>query len=241
MYKLNALPLWPQLCREQPDEGTPTPSPTPTPTSDPTPAPSGDDTPTGGDLLGGDDTTSGEPAPTEGAPGDLLSDPNSTPEFNHEAIDTDSVKALFDENTDWDDETLSGFVDMLNEATSLADIAQKGIEMFDQINQDAATSMTEQWNQTVAEWQTEARNHSELGGDNLDRTLATVKDFINKHAPDPQATLELFRQTGVSNSIHLISLLHAAAKAVPGQAIPADGDPAPTGLSIAEKLFPASS
>lgn len=239
MYINNA---WlPQLVWETPTEGT---SGTPTiPSGDDT-TPGGDDTApaASGDLLSGDDTA---PGGDDTAPGDLLSGDDTTEgaTFGADEIGIDDFKASFTnedgtpQEIEWDDEKLTGFLDIVNGAESRADMAKQILSLYETETQASADAMAAQFQKTIDTWKQEVRDDRHLGGDKLEATLATVKTFIETHSANPKATLAAFKATGIGNSIHLIQLLHAAAGAVPGEASPAEGAPVPTGKSMADRLF----
>ena len=238
MFILSAL--LPKIVFEQPND---TGTPPQTPSQTPDPAPTGNDTPPAdndtlpaseGDLLG-DDTPPGDPAPE----GDLLGDP-APAEFNMDEVTADLIKEAFPDTTEWDESALEGLLKLVNTSGSRTDIVKGAIEMFDEAQQTTVTEMNNTFNATVNEWKEATRALPDLGGDNLPATLATVKTFINTYAVDAKETTTALQQTGLSNHPQIISLLHAAAKAVPGEAAPVDGSPAKAGQSMADRMFGSS-
>lgn len=211
-------------------------------------APGGEDTTTGGsgDLLG-DDTTAGASG-DDTAPGDssdLLSgdDTAEGATFGADEVTADGLKELFVDDDgkplelEWDDEQLTSFLDVVNGAESRADMAKQLLDLYDAQTAQTAEAMATEFKATTDAWQQEVREDRHLGGDKLEATLASVKTFIETHSTDPKATLAAFKATGISNSIHLIQLLHKAAELVPGEASPVEGAPVPTGQSLADRLF----
>lgn len=232
MSALRKQPVW------EAENGTGTAT---TSTQPPTSTNEGNDT-----AAGGADTVEGGNDTVNGASDDnfLVDDPKKeTPEesqegeFNSEPVTIDALKEMFDASESWNDAQLEPFVDLINNSQSRADLAKGLLEMHNEVQESAVQEITEAYNNTLREWRDEASKHPELGGENFDRTLATVKTAVKTYSENPDKVFEVLKLTGAGNSIHMIQLLHKMAASVPGEASPVEGAPASTGKNLADRLF----
>ena len=228
---LNKLPL-----REQPnDNGTgdsPPSSETPPTGNDTASAADGNDTAAAasGDLL-----DEGKPAAPKG---DLLDEGESDSAASFgEAVDAETFKTNFPDVEDWDDDRLNGFLDIVNKAEDRGSLAKSLMDFYAETSEAMATDLSEQFQATIQTWQQEVMDHKDLGGANLQQTMSTVRNFINTYSSAPAEAMEMFRHTGISNNIHFVQLLKAAADATPGEARPVEGAPASPGKSMADRIF----
>lgn len=221
---------------------TPTPSgePTPTPAPNPEPAPTPTPEPTGS-------TPAPEPAPQpEPAPGGRQPEPSlldnpPAPGFDTASVTLDAAKTFLPEGMEANEPLLQSFVDLVNGASTRADIVKGAIEMQATITADAEKAINEEWNTLTSKWKEAAAADETYGGANLDRSLANAKSVINEYAADSQSVLELLRLTGLGNNIQFISLMNRIHAALPHEPpTPANGQPGATGKSQAELLFPTT-
>lgn len=152
-------------------------------------------------------------------------------------VTVDLLKESFGAETEFDEAKLTPFLEIVNGATSRAELAQKLIEFNTQSQQAAADELVSQFNNTIETWQAEAKAHPKLGGENLAPTLDKIKSTIETYAEKPAEVYQLLKHTGAGNSVHLIQLLHAMADKIPGEARPAEGAPASSEKSLADRLF----
>ncbi len=241
---MNKLQEWlAQMRYEKPDDRGATPTTpngedtTPTADGDDTAAAaSGDDTAPAadGDLL----TPPGDSAEA-GPQGDLLNPP-AEGEFDLAEVSADDFKKMFDETSEWDDEALTGFLEHINKSGSRADMAKNLVEYQSALMEKAQETANAEFQSVIDGWRTEARAHPTLGGTNMDKTMGVVRGFIDAYADNPALTTKALTDTGLSNNIHVIQLLHKAAESVSGEARPAEGAPVQQDATIADRLFGSS-
>jgi len=136
------------------------------------------------------------------------------------------------------DEAMTEFLDVMNDTElSVADRAQKLVDL--QLGQSALAEEAQQeaWTGVQNEWREAAVALPEIGGDKLPSTLADIKSGLDKLGADKEtyAALDL---TGAGNHPAIIKILHAAtAHLTEGRPTP-DGRPAGGNLTQAERMFP---
>lgn len=140
---------------------------------------------------------------------------------------------------------LEPFVDLINN-TELG--PKERAAEFVRLHTEAVTASIEMankasaelWSNTVNEWRESTRALPEIGGDNLDATLAGIKSGLNKLGAT-DATYEALNLTGAGNHPELIKILHAATAHLregtnpSTPASPGGGE----GKTLAERLYPS--
>ena len=114
------------------------------------------------------------------------------------------------------EEGMTGFLSLINDTElSRADLAQKLIDLQVSTTEEAATAAAEaataSWNEMQSTWQDEVRALPNLGGDNLNATLAGIKKGLQAVGAD-QATFDALTLTGAGNNPAIIKVLHALTK-----------------------------
>ena len=145
-------------------------------------------------------------------------------DFTPDPVPEDNLDDLIPEGVEIEDkDALKSYIDLVNGAKSRAEIVKGTLELLSEYNAKSTEAIVEQWNRTTARWQEEVKSDPEIGGENLDRTLAKAYQVIQTYSPDPKGFEEVMTLTGAGNSIHVIRLLAAIADAVPGEAAPVKG------------------
>lgn len=185
----------------------------------------------------GKETTEGTEG-TEAAEGKEEKDPDSTPEpITLEAI-------TLPEGFEIAEEQQEAFLSVLNDADlSRADMVNKLIEMQANMGMNNAENLqaaiTDQWQNTQREWQSQLAALPEIGGERLDETLAEVKTGMEAAG----ATKEVFDAldvTGAGNHPQIVQFLHKVTAGFrEGAAVTTK--PAESKVSRAEKMYPSMS
>lgn len=206
---------------------TPTePSPTTTPTTaESTPEPKPEPTP--------------EPTP----PASLLGDPTPESTFGSDAVTAEAVQELIPEGFEPDAEALTGFIEMINGAESRSAIIGGSLELLAAQQVSAEEAMVTEWNSTQDAWRAEVTADKTLGGENEAASLAKALTVVTTYGGTPEqvsAVKEMFKLTGAGNHLAMVRLLNNIADAVPGEAVPVQGDLTSVAKSRADKLFGAN-
>lgn len=173
-----------------------------------------------------------EPSLISGEP-----EPKAEPE---PALDAEKLTALLPEGYQLDEALAPKFLETLNGFESREDLATKMLAFHKEMLDAADTAANSAWEATQDAWKNEMKADPEFGGEKLAASLATARTLIETHAKDPteaKAVKEFLDLTGAGNNLHMVRLLNRLAKAIPGEAKPVEGTPAPTDKSRAEKLF----
>ncbi len=144
------------------------------------------------------------------------------------------------EGTEIDTDTLGSFTELMNNnELSRADLAQGIIDLQIETTQKAMESATEAaqtlWNGTQTTWQDEARALPNIGGDHMDKTLATIKKGLETvgATKDTFAAMDL---TGAGNHPEIIRVLHALTVNL-GEGGPVRGSQTQVPRTQADKMF----
>ena len=178
-------------------------------------------------------------SPKAESKGSLLSEGKEAAglEFAPDPVPEDKLQELIPEGVEIEDqEALKSYLDLVNGAKSRADIVKGTLELLSEYNAKSTEALVEQWNMTTARWQEEVKADPEIGGENLEKTLAKAYQVIQTYSPDPKGFEEVMTLTGAGNSIHVIRLLAAIADAVPGEAAPVSGQNTKTPASQVERF-----
>lgn len=155
-----------------------------------------------------------------------------------EELTLDGYKELFaDEDVELDEDMAGKFLETLNGAESKTELAKSLSSLYLDAEKDIAETIADNWNTMQKEWRDEVRSHPELGGANLERSLAKANELISTHSSDPAAVRRLLAQTGAGSNIAMVEFLNKLADVIPGEAAPVEGKPGATPLSLADRLF----
>lgn len=163
------------------------------------------------------------------------------PAFGADPITLDVLKAALPQEVEVDEAALTSFSELINKAGSREEFAREALGFYTKLQTEALEANTRAWQETQDRWIGEVKSDPNLGGEKLDASLATAKEVVMRYAgEDAAAVMELFDLTGVGNNVHIVRLLNNFAKALPGEAKPITGDPAPTDKTRSQKLFTAT-
>lgn len=203
-------------------------------------APSGDGGDTlasgdGGDTLeagGGDDTL-------EGGDGDDTAASGSGDDGVPPAPLTVEDLALGDD-VEVNEEAMTSFLEVMNnEEFTPAERARELINLqattMETAIATAQEAVQQQWDEQQDEWQNAVRAMPEIGGDNLDESLATIKQGL-RQAGATDETFAALDATGAGNHPEIIRVLHALTKGLK-EGGPVTGEPPRANLSQADKMF----
>ena len=154
-----------------------------------------------------------------------------------EPLTAESLTALLPEGAELDEGLAEPFLEAINGAESREDLAKNLLEFQSQMAQTLGDNLVRDWHALQEEWKTETRNHPEIGGANYKQSLATALSLIDTYAEDAAAFKQMLSLSGAGNSVHMVQFLNKLDSLIPKEPVPANGDPAPTEQSRAEKLF----
>lgn len=135
-----------------------------------------------------------------------------------------------------DEATLSSFVETINNADlTPQERAENLLALHAQMQETTATQMHDAWTQTQEQWRTEVQSLPEIGGQNLDQTLGSIAQVVDRYGG--AEAREAFDLTGAGNHPAIIKLMASIAKDL-NEAPPVSGAP-PAGepKSRAERMF----
>jgi hypothetical protein len=205
-----------------------------------------------------DTQTANSPEPTQTTPNETSSpisttettqtgEPNSTTQTSdQQAAEPITVEALtLPDDMDVPQDRLEAAVTFANEHNIPADAVNAFLAMnADWAKADAeaaAEAAGPSMQETIETWQEETRNLPEIGGQNFEKTTASINRFLAEHTsgygPEFDQMLAL---TGAGSHPLMIRFLHSVAEKYPaGEGKPAPGGaPAPAKQSVAKTLFP---
>lgn len=184
----------------------------------------------------GDPPADGDPKPGEGDPKPAEGDPAPEP------LTAESFKVPegMPEGVELDPESLGNFVEILNDGElSKQELGQKLIDMQLNMMLDAEKAAAEAsqsaWDATTEKWVEECKALPEIGGDNVEKSLAQIKNGLTQLGATKE-TFEAFDITGAGSHPEIVKILFAATKHLAeGPAV--QGDPPADKLSQADRLF----
>lgn len=195
-------------------------------------APSGE-TAAPGNLITGAQPAEGDGAEGGNANGEGAGDPPAP-------LTAESI--TFPEGVEADPTAMEGFLGIMNnQELDRGQLAQALVDLQIETSQQAADAATTAganlWNETQTQWQEQARALPDIGGDNLESTLGTIRDGL-KQMGATDATFEALNFTGAGNHPEIIKVLHALTKDLQEQP-PVNGEAAGDGrkLSQADIMF----
>lgn len=199
-------------------------------------AAAGDDTPPAAD---GDDT---QPAAEgddtiESAEGD---DTPKAPE-GEDVIEPLTAEALvLPEGVELDADLTGEFLGLVNDSElSRAELGQKLIDLQLKSTEAAGEAINaavqDAWNTKQDEWQAAVLALPEIGGDNVDKTLASIKSGLTAVGAT-DATFTALNETGAGNHPEIVQLLHNLTKHLNEGSV-VQGDPPAGNLTPADKMF----
>lgn len=175
-------------------------------------------------------TPSPEPTPPTPEP-PKTPDPAPAPA----ALTAENIK--LGEGFEADPGLMGDFLGIMNDsALSAGDRAQKLVDLQTQFTKASAEKAIAQWEGLQEQWQTEARNDPEIGGEKLEPLLGQISTLINVHG-SPELR-QIMDQTGAGNNVHVIKFLGKIATAL-GESAPAPAA-VPTGgaKTLAQRMYP---
>lgn len=246
----NTTALWRMLAPvwNAPGEGEGGASATPPAEGEGAPAGEGEGSPVGE----GEGAQSGESS----TPGNLITDgdkPNGGEgsgeggdEFTPLTVESISENITLPEGVELAEEPMADFLGIMNnQELSRGEMAQKLVELQVGMAQEAADAASNAgaklWDDTQAQWQQQARDLPEIGGEQLPQTLATIKKGL-EHVGADQETFDALNITGAGNHPAIIKVMFELTKGLV-ETPPVLGDAAGEGrkLTPAEIMFGGNS
>ena len=224
-------------------EPTPTPSPEPTPTPTPTPDPAAEAPKAEEPKAEPKAEPKGEEKPKS------LLDGDDGPKFDAKEIAAEGLKAFLPEGAELDPVYGPKLVETINGATSREELAKGLIDLHTEMTTKAAEAQAEAWQSTITEWQEAVKADPVYGGANMEGSLANARQLVEQYGGDVDKTTgkvnaqqvtelkEALALTGIGNHVALVRLLNNLKAAIPGEAKPVEGKPAPTQKNRADSLF----
>ena len=147
------------------------------------------------------------------------------------------------EGLDLDESGLSDALEIINNPKlSQQEVGKQLIDMQIKATQEAMdaadTAGNAAWDEMQTKWQDDAKALPKLGGDNLQKTLTTIKAGL-KRAGASKETFEALTLTGAGNHPEIIRVLHALTAPL-AEGKPTQGSVTSPNLSQAERIFGAS-
>lgn len=137
-----------------------------------------------------------------------------------------------------DDTSMASFLGIMNDQSmDAAGRAQALINLQASLATQASEAGSREWNDRQASWQAEVQADPEIGGPNLEKTIANIGQLMTRFGNDE--VRRAFDQTGAGNNPHIVRFLNSlhAQLREPGPVNP--GGPAAGGapLSLAERIY----
>ena len=176
-----------------------------------------------------------DPDPNDPPEGD---DPPKAPKPALEPITVDDL--IIPEGAELNDEAATAFLEIMNNADlSPAERASALIDLQVKTGQSVAEKAAEafqaEWDATQAKWQDETRALPEIGGDNLDKSLAQIKKGMME-AGASDDVFKILDESGLGNHPEFIKLMYALTKPL-AEGPPISGSPPVGKLSAADKMY----
>ncbi len=134
------------------------------------------------------------------------------------------------------DAELATFLPMAKDLDLTQEQAQKLVALDAQQKIAGQQAREQETADMMDEWRDTTRNDAELGGANLQQTLAHTSTFLNKFASP--ALRQLLDDSGVGNHIEAIRLFSAAGKAMGEDGVIQGGVVNPTKKTHEQLLYP---
>ena len=156
----------------------------------------------------------------------------------------DEYKFEAPEGMDVNEEALTQFADTAKELKLSQAQYQSLIEYDLQRQADAAKAMSDQYNNRVAEWATEAKADKIIGGEALDENLGVAKRAIETFGDDDLAQIMAAPSAenpdglGLGNHPAMIRLFYRDGKSI-GESSLVTGDSKVEGPSALERMYPS--
>lgn len=181
-----------------------------------------------GSLIGEEE---GEETPPEGSP------PEPSP---FEAIvEPDAFKeALGPDFEITDEESFKTFIETINSAGSREELAKNLLDVYSQALQTTAKAAEDAFEETQKQWQEAVKADPTYGGAKLEQSLAVAKSVAKEYGS--KEFLQLLSLTGAGNNLAMVDFLNKVSAALPKEAEPVAGNPAPQQRSLAERIFPTA-
>lgn len=154
-----------------------------------------------------------------------------------------TIEALeFPEDFTPNEEMTSSFLEIVNNPDlSRAELAKQLVNLQIETGQKELTGANEAaqtlWDETQKGWQDEARAMPEIGGENLDKSLAQIKKGLEAVGATAE-TFQAFDLTGAGNHPEIVRVLFALTKSL-AEGGSHRGDPPKAKLTQADKIFGA--
>lgn len=181
----------------------------------------------------------GEPPAGEGAAegeGDksLVSEKPAEAEAAPEPLTREAI--TIPEGVEVSDELVGEFIDVLNNLDlSPQERANALIGLQIKTQESAGQHLAEVWNKTQEEWRGETQAAL---GENLDKSLAGIRQLVDDYGGEPDKVLEAFDLTGAGNHPAIVSFLARVAEVLVQEGEPVSGAPASAPQDRASRMFP---
>ncbi len=179
------------------------------------------------------------PAPVEGTPAAPVAptpDAAATPEADAPVGAPEAyTEFTLPEGMTVDTTALEAFVPVAKELGLSQEQAQKLVGLQTAQVQAQEQAQQEQWAATQDEWRGATRADPEIGGVNLNQSLAHVNTFLSKFGT-PELR-ELMDTSGMGNRVEVIRMLAAAGKAM-GEDSLVSGGTTPPARTLEQRLLP---
>lgn len=130
---------------------------------------------------------------------------------------------------------LTKFMDVANEGhfskETISSLAGLNKSLVESASQEVAKS----WDELQTQWKNETKADPQIGGEKLDKTLATAVETLDKYgSKELRAAVDF---TGLANNVHFIRFLHSVSKALPTEGRPHPSIPTAPAKDLANRLF----
>lgn len=155
------------------------------------------------------------------------------PGFDVSPVEVDNVE--LPEGFEFDEARGTEMLDIINNATSKADLANKILGLYSEVLTENAQQTAENWNNLQSEWRKELSADPDFGGSKQAESLAKANAIATKYG-GPEFT-QLLGVTGTGNHVAMFRFLNKVAADLPQDAIPLAGDPVQPEMSLADRMF----
>lgn len=137
-----------------------------------------------------------------------------------------------------DAEASSAFLSILNnQSLSPAQLGQELLNLQANLATKSSEAGSQAWNDMQAAWQSEIANDPQIGGANLQNTIASIGSLMDRYGNDEVRAA--FDSTGAGNNPHVVRFLASlAAQLKEPSSVPPGAPGAGAARSVEQRLYP---
>lgn len=142
----------------------------------------------------------------------------------------------YPEDMELDKSKLEQGMALFKELNLPQDKAQKLVDFYSSVVQEAQKAWEQSWNNTQKEWVDTTKADKEIGGDKLEANLEAARHVVKEYGTP--ALIEALNLTGIGNHVEVIRFLSKIGKMMKEDSVDGGGDNVQTERDVAKTLFP---